>query len=411
MVKPSDKFRTGPKTSPPHDAQDQKESSTESNNDYTGHPFTGGLLSSARQFDWTIIGCILVIKAVLFIFAVMSFDILENQPVQAHLGWLKIWNRWDSLSYQSLAQNGYQSAGEARFQLAFFPLFPWITRLFSYVFSDYLVSAIIVSGLASIIAGLLLQRLSLLDAPPNVARRAVWFLFIFPTSYFLHISYTESLFLALVMGCFLAARNDRWLLVGILGFLAGLTRINSLILIPALSLEAFQQYRETGRWRWGWSLILAIAIGFGGYLLLNDHVMGDPLAFMKFQQEHWYRSLTWPWVGIKGAWGSIWGRSPAESQMVGLQEFLFAALGLFCTIWCFRRLRPSYGVWMALNWLLFTSTSFMLSVPRYTLVMFPIFILFSRISARPVWNTLITTWSILFLALFTTLFVRGHWAF
>ena len=42
-----------------------------------------------------------------------------------------------------------------------------------------------------------------------VAMRAAWFLLIFPTAYFLHIGYTESLFLALVLGSFLAARTDR----------------------------------------------------------------------------------------------------------------------------------------------------------------------------------------------------------
>ena len=41
------------------------------------------------------------------------------------------------------------------------------------------------------------------------------FLLIFPTAYFLHIGYTESLFLALVLGSFLAARTDRWWLAGL----------------------------------------------------------------------------------------------------------------------------------------------------------------------------------------------------
>lgn len=368
-------------------------------------------LSLFRGLDWALVGEILTIKVLLFIFGVMSFNVLGNQPVGDNLGWLKIWNRWDSLSYQSLAQHGYQAVGEARTQLAFFPLFPWLTRLFSYVFSDYLLSAVIVSGLASIAAGLLLLQLARLDLPDNLARRAVFFLFIFPTSYFLHIGYTESLFLALCLGCFFAARTDRWGWVGILGFLAGLTRINSLVLVPGLAVEVYQRYRETRRWRWEWCLILTVVVGFAGYLLLNFYVTGDALAFLKIQQEHWFKSLTWPWVGIKDAWGLFEASKPTDSQMVGLQEFLFAALGLICTIWSWKKLRPSYSVWMSLNWLLFTSTTFLLSVPRYTLVMFPLFILFSRSSERPLWNTVMTTWSLLFLALFSSLFAWGHWAF
>jgi hypothetical protein len=98
--------------------------------------------------------------------------------------------------------------------------------------------------------------------------------------------------------------------------------------------------------------------------------------------------------------------------MVGWQEFLFIALGLGATVWCWLRSRASYAVWMTLNWLLWTSTSFVLSVPRYTLILFPIYILFARAAReRPLWGRLITVWSLIFLALFVCLFVQGQWAF
>ncbi len=69
------------------------------------------------------------------------------------------------------------------------------------------------------------------------------------------------------------------------------------------------------------------------------------------------------------------------------------------------RLRPSYAVWMTLNLLLFTSTSFILSVPRYSLTLFPLFILFALLGRRPTWFQALTTWSLLLLALLATLFV------
>ena len=98
--------------------------------------------------------------------------------------------------------------------------------------------------------------------------------------------------------------------------------------------------------------------------------------------------------------------------MVGSQEFFFVMLGLGLTVWSWLRLRASYAVWMTLNWLLWTSTKFVLSVPRYTLVMFPAFILFARLTAtRPLWNAIITVWSLLFLALFVARYVQGLWAF
>jgi hypothetical protein len=50
-------------------------------------------------------------------------------------------------------------------------------------------------------------------------------------------------------------------------------------------------------------------------------------------------------------------------------------------------------------------------MPRYMLTMFPIFILFALLGMHRLWNAPITIWSLLFLALFTSLFVRGWWAF
>jgi hypothetical protein len=66
---------------------------------------------------------------------------------------------------------------------------------------------------------------------------------------------------------------------------------------------------------------------------------------------------------------------------------------------------------MTLNWALFAAASFIMSVPRYTLVMFPIYILFAKLAASRFWSNVITIWSILYLALFVSLFVQGRWAF
>jgi hypothetical protein len=98
--------------------------------------------------------------------------------------------------------------------------------------------------------------------------------------------------------------------------------------------------------------------------------------------------------------------------MNGVQELLFVILGFFATIASWRYLRKSYRVWVGGNWLLFVSTSFVLSVPRYTLSLFPLFILMGLAAVRNWWaNMLFTVWSILFLAVFIIQFYRGWWAF
>lgn len=363
-----------------------------------------------RRRELRLIGIVVSIKALLFLFAIQSYQVLQNQRVVGVRGWLEIWNRWDALNYQKLAQFGYSATGELQPLLAFYPLYPWTVRLFAFVTRDYLTSAFIVSTLASLVTAIVFLRLVELDYSKELAQRAVWFLFIFPTSYFLHIGYTESLFLMLAFSCVYAARKQRWLLAGLFGALTCLTRANGLVLLPVLTAEAAHQYWTTRRWQWQWLWIGVAGFGFVGYLLLNKYVTGDAFAFTSVMKQFFSKSLSPPWTGIDNALGSM-SREPGEAEMIGTQEVLFIALGLACTVVSWIKLRPSYSVWMTGNWLLFVSVSFVLSVPRYTLTMFPIFILFSMLAKRRIWLAVLTFWSMLYLAFFASLFVWGRWAF
>jgi hypothetical protein len=355
-----------------------------------------------------IIGAVLAVKVLILIYGALSWQIIENKPSP---GWLNLWSRWDAVHYQTLAVHGYQAIGDERFLLVYFPLYPWLIRVFGFVFGGPLIGAFVVSTVASIAAARLLDRLAALDEPGTSRRWPVWFLLIFPTSYFLHIGYTESLFLALVLGSFVAARRDRWALAGSLGLLVGLTRFNGLVLIPTLGIEAWQSYRFRRSWNWNWLWIGLIPFGFLIYLFLNYYFSGSAWTFVAFQKEHWFRSFAWPWVGVQESWRTFVGRTPEDAQIIGGQELFFAFLGLLCTVWCCVKLRLAYSIWMVGNLLLICSTPFLLSVPRYMLVMFPIYFLFARAAQKFLWRLVLTAWSLLFLGLFTANFVRGHWTF
>jgi Gpi18-like mannosyltransferase len=365
-------------------------------------------------FDARVAGLVLAVKALVLLYGVQAFVVWKNEWVGSFYDWLAIWNRWDAPHYLDIARMGYVSGGvEARW-IVFFPLYPWLVRAAAVVLRDELLGAFFVSGVASVAAGLLLYRLARADGEPEeVARGAVFYLLVFPTAYFLHIGYNESLFLALALGAFLAARARSWRVAGLLCGLAAMTRINGAVLLPALAFEAWDEYRSEGRRaRPEWLWLLLAGAGFGGYLFINWWVLGDPRAFLQVQGEHWFKSPTWPWVGIAGTWGAVWGRAPSDAQMVGWQEFFFVLLGLGLTVWAWLRLRASYAVWMTCNWLLWTSTKFVLSVPRYTLVLFPAFILLARLRAsRPTWGAAVAVWSLLLLALFAARFSQGYWAF
>jgi hypothetical protein len=361
-------------------------------------------LRHIRGWNWSTIALILCIKGFLFTFAVQCVTAASDSKVK----WMEIWNRWDAVHYLRLAEKGYVFSGEDSVSIVFYPLYPWLVRVAAFVTQNYLAAAFVVSGIASVAAGLLLQRLVHADESETVARNSVWFLFIFPTSYFLHIPYTESLFLALILGSFLAARQNRWEIAALLGACACLTRVNGLLLAPALALEALAQYRASRRLDLRWLWIAVVPLGFAIYVLMNYKATGDFFAFSKIMEVHWYKKFTTPWFAIS----DVWRRVPEGKTMEGLHEFFYIVFGFACTIWCWLRSRPSYALWMTSNWLLINSTSFVVSVPRYLLTLFPIFILFSRAgSHRRLWFSALTVWSLLYLALYAGRFAQGLWAF
>jgi mannosyltransferase PIG-V len=358
--------------------------------------------------DWLVVGWVLSIKILLFVFGAKSFRILENKPLPGKSGWLEIWNRWDSLHYLQVAQFGYNAASIMK--AWFYPLFPWSTRLVAYVAGNYFVSALIVSGCASVAAAILLRRIVQFDHDAGISRWAVWFFLIFPTAYYLHIGYSESLFLALVLGSILAALFGRWWLAGVLGALSWMTRPNGIILLPTLAVEAVHQWVVTRRWNWRWLWIAIVPAGFAVYLLVNWRVTGDPFTFLRMRKKLFAMESSWPWVGIRSAIGNL-RRTPNQAEIVGAQELYFAALGFVCMIVSWFKLRPVHAAWITGNWFLVTSVTFMESVPRYVLTMYPVFILFALLSQNRLCTAIITVWSLLFLALFSSVFIRGWWVF
>ncbi len=375
-------------------------------------------------------GLTLIVKLAILNFGVFAVTVIARQQLAPGLGGLlQIWNWWDAPHYLDLAVLGYRAVdpgvqtiegyarpfpGDLPLYIVFFPLFPWLVATINALLHEPLVSAFIVSTIASLVVAPLLYRLVRADEERGVALLAAWFLLIFPTAYFLHIGYTESLFLALVLGSFLAARRDRWWWAGILGGLAALTRVNGLVLIPALAADAWLAWDADPehRLRLQWLAIGLVAVGFGGYLVLNWTVYGDAFAFLQIQREHWYKELAPPWQGIGGVIGYITDHHDLiDTLKYGWFELAAIVLGLAGTVVAALRFRPSWFVWMAGNWLLFTSTSFVLSVPRYSLTLFPLFAWFALLGRRREVAIGLSVVSVGLMGYFVSQFVIGEWAF
>jgi hypothetical protein len=358
--------------------------------------------------DWLVVGWVLASKVVLLIFGARSFHMLEDKPLPVRMGWLAIWNQWDATHFLRLAEFGYST--DDKFKGWFYPLYPWCVWIAAFVTHDFLIAAFVVSGIASVFAAFLLRRLVEMDSGATIARNAVWFFLVFPTAYYLHIGYTESLFFALMIASILAARKEQWWLAGVLGAFSWMTRANGIVLLPTLVVEAGHQWWMTRRWRWRWLWIGLVPAGFAVYLLMNWRISGDPFAFLKMRRQLFHMSFSWPWVGITDTFRNL-RRTPNQAEIVGLEELFATILVLICAVISWFKLRPSYATWITGNWLLLVSVTFVESMPRYALTLFPVFILFGMLGQNRFWNGVITIWSLLFMAIFSSLFVRGWWVF
>jgi hypothetical protein len=379
--------------------------------------------------DRLLIGLTLGLKLVVLVIGALAYAWLSG-GFDAR-GALEVWNRWDAPHYLDIVvfgyravdtgdligPNGYRSVypGDLPLYIVFYPLFPWAATVVNALVGDPLISALVVATVASLFVAPLMYRLVRIDEEPGVALRAAWFLLVFPTAYFLHIGYTESIFLALVLGSFLAARTGRWWIAGLLGGLAALTRINGLVLLLALPAEAVTQYaalpRTERRIRLEWLSIGLVGVGFAAYLALNQVVYGDPFEFLRVQRTHWFKEAAPPWDAISVAFGWFQARDLESVLLYAVLELGFAALGLAGVIVAAFRLRPAYAAWMAGNWVLFTSTSFLLSVPRYTLTLFPLMILMALLARRTWVLVALSAISLAGFVYFAARFALGGWAF
>ena len=68
----------------------------------------------------------------------------------------------------------------------------------------------------------------------SVARRAIFYVSIFPTAFFFSAVYTESLFFMLTVASFYYMRVHRWWLAGAIGFFAALTRVEGVLACRAV---------------------------------------------------------------------------------------------------------------------------------------------------------------------------------
>lgn len=310
--------------------------------------------------------------------------------------------RWDSEWYLDIIRNGYVYRGPGQLaNMVFFPVYPTLVKILGVVLAgQYVLAGWIVSLAALVAATYLLHRLVKEFHPRVDADLAVFLLLIFPTAFFFNAVYTESLFLAFSLACFLYAFRRQFWIAGLFGLAASLTRVTGAFLALPLLVEFVRAYQWRGLLT---PKVLSVALpGFGllSFFAFHAWKFGDPLLFFKVEKT-WGRTLA-----VNADHFQI--LTPAALGNLVL-DISFLCFAIIMMIMAFRRFRASYGVYILSTILVIVTTGSLMSLNRYVSVLFPAFIIGASLKsayARVTWIAV----SCLLLGLYTTLFVHGHWA-
>ena len=324
---------------------------------------------------------------------------------------LAVWGRWDAVHYLDIATSGYHGT-----DMAFFPLLPLLIAILGSLIGNHLIAGLIISNVALFFALLFLYKLVEHEFDRSVARRAIFYISIFPTAIFFSAVYTESLFLMLTVASFYYMRERRWWLAGAIGLFAAMTRIEGILLVVPFAIEWFVAHRDSLREagtprRTAYVHLVPVVLIPLGLLLYMGYLwvlIGDPIYFSHVQ-SHWNRELAAPWTSIGNSFHKILTAVGPQTVANQILELSFTALMIGVLVGGFRKLKPSYIAYMGLSILMPLCTSSLMSMPRFALVLFPMFAILALWGGRPKINNAIVAFSLPLLGLFTVLFADWYW--
>jgi hypothetical protein len=343
----------------------------------------------------------------------------EIQPVPPGIAdyLLGVWQRGDTIWYTKIAMRGYAQGDGTT---VFFPLYPILTRLVGKVlFGNYLLGGIIVSNVAYFLALAYLYKLTQLEFDSQVAVRAVVYLSVFPTAFFLLGVYTESPFLLFAISAFYYAREGNWLAASVLGLLAALTKqLGLLLLLPLLYEYLAEKEFAIRSVRRDVLLLSLIPIGTLAFLLFRQFYIGEPFLVETYRLR-WAVNASWPWTNIADSLAAVFDTerflalNPEDTLLrrIFYNSFDLACVGLFLflAIVTFRRLRLSYGLYMVSVLFVGLMQNFrppypIAAFPRYVLVLFPGFMILGAMVKNKALHWAVIYVSTMLLALFTAMF-------
>lgn len=376
-------------------------------------PWLGATWESVREPFWIFLGT----RVGLFLVAYLGLALL---PLRSGDHWrpfvdnlfLDGWARWDTGWYVSIADRGYYFSTTGASSVPFFPLYPMLIKAVGLLVRNNVLAAILVSNLALLLALVMLHRLVLDRFGPDIARKTVLLVCVFPFAMFYSAAYSESVFLLLCVATFYFGERRRWAMAAAAAGLASASRLVGILAACSLALLYLESIGyDVKRIRRDAAWLILSTVGLLGYLGFLWARFGSPLVFAEATHIGWnhpglfdyqtHRTVLNLLLTADYSSGKL--MFPSESGLILGTAFLLAA------VVCIWRLRPAYWAFAFLVVFIPYSTANMDSMARYITVAFPVFIFAASLLRSEVATQVVLFVSTLLLALCTILFANWYW--
>ncbi|MCJ7435248.1 MAG: glycosyltransferase family 39 protein, partial [Anaerolineales bacterium] len=216
---------------------------------------------------------------------VLPYFGIEAYPIS----WFAIWQRYDANWYLSIAEHGY---GKVPGDYHFPPLFPLLIWFVSLLTGNTFIAGLLISHLAALFTIKLFYDLFHEWMPAPLAKRAIVYFLVFPTSFFLFSVYSEPIFLVFVLMSMKMIKKKSWIWAGFWTFCAILTRMQAVALIPALLYLIYKDkpfLRKPAHWA---GLIFPVIAGLISLFML---IQGGAKYFSPTNEMGSHNYLVPPW--------------------------------------------------------------------------------------------------------------------
>lgn|GEM_PF-349978 len=293
---------------------------------------------------------------------------------------LGVWQRFDVLWYQAIAERGY---GATPGDIHFPPLYPLLENGLGRMLGGRTFFAGWLIAQCALVASLAwLYHLTERWRDERTARRALVLLVLFPTAFFFFTAYSEALFLLWTLWCFDALRHEKWVWAGFWAFLAILTRLQGIALFAPLLYGVWQSARKNARTRWdvravsfAQMFMLALPMGAGAFYLGLRAWVGAS-AIVPTHEPQLNAHLASPWDNV---WYAAQTLASGKFLLADVLNLCVFVLALFL-LWRGWRVLPfEYSCYVAATLLAasvrYVDTQPLNSMTRYVLTLFPLFML------------------------------------